>query len=213
MYTHSEDLAPVARTTGLVVRELDGEMLVYDRTRDTAHALNRMNAAVWKRCDGVTSVADMVEQIGAEFDQRISESSVFKALAELGRYRLLEEEAPAPSRRGMSRRTMLIRSGVTVATIPVITRLALPEGVASATCTCTASGPCVVGTCPDNSALSGCHQGQACSHPGTSGTAASGCCGNPSGRAGCCGSCGVCGICSNNVCQVGSTTICQSCTG
>jgi hypothetical protein len=40
---------PKAKTEGLIVREIDGETLVYDRSRDAAR--------VWRECDGETSVA------------------------------------------------------------------------------------------------------------------------------------------------------------
>jgi hypothetical protein len=210
------DFVPVARTAGLVVREFENELLIYDRSRDKALALNQLNAAVWKRCDGATPVAEVAEDVSRELGRPVTPGSVSRSIADLGRDRLLEDEAPAP-RRGMSRRSMLVKTGVTVATIPVIARLALPQGVADAACTCSAGTACVLEACPDNTSLMGCHQGQACTKPGTSGSgqAASGCCGNPSGRAGCCATCSVCGICSGNVCQVTQGTVipCQACTG
>ena len=46
------------REDGLIVREVDGETLVYDRRRHKAHCLNRAAALVWRQCDGTTSVAD-----------------------------------------------------------------------------------------------------------------------------------------------------------
>jgi hypothetical protein len=48
---------PKAKTERLIVREIDGETLVYDRSRAAASCLNEFTARVWRACDGETSVA------------------------------------------------------------------------------------------------------------------------------------------------------------
>ena len=45
-------VSPVARTESLIVKEVDGETLVYDLTTDKAHCLNDTATRVWKNCDG-----------------------------------------------------------------------------------------------------------------------------------------------------------------
>ncbi|MBV9278705.1 MAG: hypothetical protein JOZ41_01360, partial [Chloroflexi bacterium] len=47
-----ELLAPRARKNGLIVRELEDEVLVYDLERHRAHCLNRAAGLVWKHADG-----------------------------------------------------------------------------------------------------------------------------------------------------------------
>ncbi len=48
---------PKAKTERLIVREIDGETLVYDCGRHAASCLNEFAARVWRACDGETSVA------------------------------------------------------------------------------------------------------------------------------------------------------------
>ncbi|MFZ0206274.1 MAG: hypothetical protein WAL59_09190 [Roseiarcus sp.] len=52
---------PKAKTAHLIVREIDDETLVYDMGRHAATCLNEFDAKVWRRCDGTTSVADIVD--------------------------------------------------------------------------------------------------------------------------------------------------------
>ena len=62
---------PKARSEGIITRELDGELLVYDRTRDRAHCLNKTAAAIWKLCDGATNAPEIAERLsGAGADGR-----------------------------------------------------------------------------------------------------------------------------------------------
>ena len=49
---------PKAKTERLIVREIDGETLVYDLSRDAASCLSEFAARVWRECDGETSVPD-----------------------------------------------------------------------------------------------------------------------------------------------------------
>jgi hypothetical protein len=50
---------PKAKTERLIVREIDGETLVYDRSRHAASCLTEFAARVWRECDGETSVAEI----------------------------------------------------------------------------------------------------------------------------------------------------------
>jgi hypothetical protein len=55
---------PKAKTERLIVREIDGETLVYDRGRAAASCLNGFAARVWRECDGETSVAAIAAALG-----------------------------------------------------------------------------------------------------------------------------------------------------
>ncbi len=48
---------PKARSEGIISKEVDGELLIYDRACDRAHCLNETAAAIWTLCDGRTSVS------------------------------------------------------------------------------------------------------------------------------------------------------------
>ena len=52
-------MKPVARREGVLVRELTGELLVYEQREHRAHCLNRTAAAVFRNADGTRTVADL----------------------------------------------------------------------------------------------------------------------------------------------------------
>ena len=59
-------MKPDKRTNGLVVTELQDEVLVYDLERHRAHCLNPTAAFVFRRCDGRTSVRELARAFHAE---------------------------------------------------------------------------------------------------------------------------------------------------
>jgi hypothetical protein len=81
---------PKAKTAHLIVREIDDETLVYDMSRHAATCLNDFAAKVWRRCDGMTSVADIADALGED------ERSVWLALHQLNKSKLLAEEIALP---------------------------------------------------------------------------------------------------------------------
>jgi Coenzyme PQQ synthesis protein D (PqqD) len=147
-----ELIAPRARKTGLVVTELDGEVLVYDLERDTAHALNGTAAAVWRCCDGETTISDMGPRLQSEFEAPVTSDVIWHALAQLGNDHLLEEQVSQP--KGMTRRDMMRRLGVgAIVAVPVITSIVAPTAaLAAATCVsigcaCSTNATCGSGCC------------------------------------------------------------------
>ncbi len=134
--------APRARTSGLVVKVLGDEVLVYDLARHRAHRLNHAAAALWRRLDGRTSVAELAGQLPAALGGPVEEAAVWRALAQLDRARLLEAPLRAP---GLSRRQWLRRAGMaagaTAALVPVVSTIVVPEAAAQ-TSACTA-GSCL----------------------------------------------------------------------
>ena len=81
---------PKAKTERLIVREIDGETLVYDRGREAATCLNEFAANVWRRCDGETSVAGIAAALGED------ERAVWLALHQLNKSKLLREAVALP---------------------------------------------------------------------------------------------------------------------
>lgn len=65
MKTQALEFLPKARSKALITKEVDGELLVYDRTRDKAHCLNESAAAIWKLCDGRTTPAEIARKLGS----------------------------------------------------------------------------------------------------------------------------------------------------
>ena len=55
------------KSPGLVVEEMDEEILLYRPSTHKAIHLNGTAAVIWRLCDGTRTVKDLVECLGAEF--------------------------------------------------------------------------------------------------------------------------------------------------
>ena len=148
-------MKPVRRTDGLVLTELEGELLVYDLERHRAHCLNRAAAIVFTHCDGKTSVEDLSRVLEAELGSPADTDCVWLALQRLSRARLLRERVTRPAKAGrLSRRELVRRVGI-AAVLPVITSILAPTPAqAAATCVANCAGqalgtPCS-STAPNN---------------------------------------------------------------
>jgi hypothetical protein len=145
--------APRARTSGLVVKTLPEEVLVYDLTRHRAHSLNRAAAAVWRRLDGRTSIGDLARHLREDLGGAADESAVWLALKELDRAHLLETPLCVPAAHGLSRRQWLRRVGVAAGTsavlVPTVSTIIAPHAYAQAS-GCANPG-CVSGSCSGGS--------------------------------------------------------------
>ena len=132
-------LTPTARRDGLVIQELEGETLVYDRKRDKAHCLNRTAALVWKSCNGRFTVDEIAERLRAELQREVDSQVVWLALAQLRRKHLLADSLQRRSlgsggfnRSHISRRELAIRFGkAALIALPLITTIAAPTPAAA----------------------------------------------------------------------------------
>ena len=153
----STDGKPQARFADLVSRQLEsGETVVYDRTRDKIHCLNRGAALVWKHCDGTRTTGDLAHILHEEAGLPEDEAIVDLALVELRKARLLEAEpeggvftAPLTRRQAVQR---LSYGAVIGALLPVVASIVAPRSAAAASCLpngwqCTAGGDCCSGFC------------------------------------------------------------------
>jgi coenzyme PQQ synthesis protein D (PqqD) len=61
------EVGPVIRRSDLLIRESEGETLLYDPASGRAHWLNATAAVIWELIDGVASRADLVEIVGDIF--------------------------------------------------------------------------------------------------------------------------------------------------
>jgi hypothetical protein len=120
-------VAPLARSTDLVIEELDGEILVYDETSARAHCLSKTAARVWRACDGYTTV----EVLGNKLD--MDDDTVTHALGELESSDLLDA---GPSANGSTRRELTFRAaklGAIGASAPLIWSVMAPTPASAAT--------------------------------------------------------------------------------
>lgn len=142
---------PVARKNGLVVRELSGELVVYDLERHEAHCLNATAAAVFRAADGQRSAAQIARHLAATVEPGADDAFVGLALHQLAQARLLDQEPPAPRPGGVSRREVMRRVGIGAAVVlPLVTSVLAPtpaEAAASCVADCAgkpAGTPCNV---------------------------------------------------------------------
>jgi hypothetical protein len=122
------NLMPKAKTERLIVREIDGETLIYDRNRHTASCLNEFAARVWRECDGETSVAGIAAELGED------EPAVWLALHQLTKAQLLTEAIafPPDMSAAKSRREIGARLGLGAAA--VVTSIVAPMPAQAASC-------------------------------------------------------------------------------
>lgn len=146
---------PQARTSGLIVKEVDGEILIYDQQTNKAHCLNQTAAKVWKICDGKTTVSQACASLSRGFEAPVNHKLIWYALEQFSRDHLLEEKVEMPSglMAGMNRRQMVRALGLAaVIAVPVVTSIVAPTPVQAASqlppCSpCTAGAECQSGLC------------------------------------------------------------------
>lgn len=151
---------PRARSEGLLVRELDGEVLVYDLERHRAVCLNPAAAFVWRRCDGRTDVASLGRALAGELGAAAApEEVVWLALEQLGRDRLLGEIVRRPAAARVTRRELIRRLGLAAAaTLPLVTSVVAPTPAQAASPAgpgqpCTSSVECQSGVCANGTCV------------------------------------------------------------
>jgi len=150
-----DQLMPEGRRDGLVVQELADEVLVYDRSRNKAHCLNRTAALVWSHCDGKSSVADTARAIAEEARGEVDADLIWLGIEQLSKTHLLQKSAILPEHKtGLSRREVMKRIGLTAAVaLPVVTSIVAPKAAQAANClasgqACSSPAQCCSGLCP-----------------------------------------------------------------
>ena len=153
MKRQDELLMPEARKEGLIVRELSGEVLVYDRDRSKAHCLNSTAALVWQYCDGKTPVSQIARTIEGAINVPVDEEVVWLGVEQLNKSKLLKRTTVPSHVSGLSRRDVMKRIGLAAAVaLPVVTSIIAPSAAQAANClpsgqTCTSSAQCCSQVC------------------------------------------------------------------
>ena len=83
---------PLAKSSDLVIKEVEGETIVFDLKRDQTKALNKTSAAIWKLCDGTRSAVEISDLLSEMFDIPVDEHLVWMAFEQLGNEGLLEPD-------------------------------------------------------------------------------------------------------------------------
>src|SRR5258707_13469469 len=133
--TRKDQLAPKARKNKLIVKELPGEVLVYDENNHKAHCLNETAALVWKFCDGRTSIPKMMRLLEKEMSVAVPEQTVWLAIRQLDASRLLDIPVAQQARIPKTSRRAVIRTiGIAAVALPLITSITNPTAAAAASC-------------------------------------------------------------------------------
>jgi hypothetical protein len=119
---------PKAKTERLIVREIDGETLVYDRSRDAASCLNEFAARVWRECDGETSVAEIAAALGED------ERAVWLALHQLTKAQLLTEAIAFPPDMSAAKTRREIGARLGLGAAAFVTSILAPMTAQAASC-------------------------------------------------------------------------------
>jgi hypothetical protein len=123
--------APLPRAhPDVLATDLGDEVVVYDSRDHRGHCLNASAAMVWRHLDGQTSLDEMVARLRRDLDASADEDTVWLALVELDRARLLAEPLEKPAPRDVSRRNMLRRMAVAAGggavLVPAISSIVAP---------------------------------------------------------------------------------------
>jgi Coenzyme PQQ synthesis protein D (PqqD) len=80
------------------VKEIDGQLLVLDRTQGQLHELNATASYVWQRCDGHTDMAGIAAALAEAFDidPATAARDVATILRQFETCRLVEWGTPLP---------------------------------------------------------------------------------------------------------------------
>ena len=146
---------PQARKSGLIIQEVDSEILIYDQVSNKAHCLNQTAAKVWKYCDGEISLADACSALSRELETPVDERLVWYAVDQFSKDNLLQQEFTPPAFviAGLNRRQMVRTLGLAaLVAVPLVTSIVAPTPAQAATCrptgaACTGGGQCCSGTC------------------------------------------------------------------
>jgi hypothetical protein len=150
---------PSARNNGLVVQRLEGEVLVYDTERHTAHCLNHNAALIWEHCDGKRTASQLSELLQSangnpKTTSKEKEELVWVALDQLDKSHLLDGPVIRPEiTNGMTRRQLMKAAGIAaLIAVPVVSTIVAPKAAEAATCLasgqgCTISSQCCSGLC------------------------------------------------------------------
>jgi len=134
MKTEDSAFVPTARREGMITKEVDGELLIYDRDRDRAHCLNPTAALIWRRCNGGVTIAEIAGSVSMSLGVRVDEQVVYFALKQFSRAHLLVESQTSKFPSHLSRRALIRRVGVSVTLLPLLTSLSAPTAQAAISC-------------------------------------------------------------------------------
>ena len=149
---------PKRRDEGLIVRDVESEVIVYDLDRHEAHCLNPEAARLWNACDGSRDGREITHHLYGDQLEEGHEAAFLVGLQELQEKHLLDEDHPGftfGAEAHVNRRELLARYGkvaaVTVA-LPAVMSIVSPTPAEALSCLasgagCSTSSECCSGLC------------------------------------------------------------------
>jgi len=113
-------MKPLARKKNVIIEELPGETVIFDKKNNKVHCLNAIALTVWANANGKRSIADLAKIVAAESGNPCDEALIESAVNQLAGAALLEEANTEKllSRREVGRKLALAGScAAVVATI------------------------------------------------------------------------------------------------
>ena len=113
-------MKPLARKKDIIVEELPGETVIFDKKNNKVHCLNAIALTVWTNANGKRSIADLANIVAAESGNPCDEALIESAVNQLAGAGLLEgaNTEKLLSRRDVGRKLALAGScAALVATI------------------------------------------------------------------------------------------------
>lgn len=161
---------PKARKDGLVVQELDGEILIYDLETNRAFCLNQTSALIWQNCDGTKTVSEISAFLANELNNPANEDLIWLALDQLKKENLIENSSELETKfEGVSRRDVIRKIGLgSMVALPLIASLVAPHAIYAQT----ACGTVTTCRCQQNQATTA---GAQCSTGGNGIPCSTGC--------------------------------------
>jgi hypothetical protein len=144
---------PKARKDRLIIKELPDETLVYDLDTDKAHCLNVSASLVWKKCNGSRHVSEIAQSLGDSLEVDAAEDDkeqiVWFALAQLDKFKLLENQGIVPASAIKTRRQVIKTLGITAIALPLVATMIVPISAEAASCgqACTNPPDCTAAAC------------------------------------------------------------------
>jgi hypothetical protein len=140
---------PRLRTEDIIVRELEGELLIYDRGTNHALCLSQAARTVVDRCDGRSTVGDVVAELAASESCEAAEVIVLDVLRRLKKEGLIDGPFDEPAPEAMpTRRQVLKAASLIGVSVPLVSMLLVPASVSAQSGCAGAGQPCVQGGTP-----------------------------------------------------------------
>ena len=141
----TSNILPNKRTADIFVRQIDGEMVVYDARSHQGLCLNDPMRVIWENLDGKNTPAGIAKRLNQSGYENIEESFVVDAVESLqihglvDNFESIQEARPDSDRRTAIKKVLGLGS---VMAAPTISVFAIPSAFAQASCIPQGGGPC-----------------------------------------------------------------------